>query len=405
MFVFAALFSKHKLKGLVHHFGWVPVKPRPSEKTLWLHTLSMGELIAATPILKQIRKNNPDLFIALSVTTDSGYETALKLKLFDSLFFHPLDCLPFNELALSRIKPNVYVFTDTGFWPGIIDLLYKKNIPIMLCNGRISQRSARRYLYSGTLFKETFQKIHKLYMQNSTSEKSALMLGVHKENIEVVNDPKFDALNPASTKDTEKLRKTLNLNPNTPLWIAGSTHAGEEDIILEAHKSLMAKHPSLILILAPRRMERLGRVISLLKKKNIPFTCLSNFKKLEPISVILLDKMGELRQIYSIGQIAFIGNSMKKPGGGHSLIEPLVNGLAVLHGPFVENIFDVSQMARKQGIVFQVTNSDELEQQVDTLLKNKVLQIQISEKAKNFIAQQQGSSKVIAGLIENQLKD
>jgi 3-deoxy-D-manno-octulosonic-acid transferase len=126
LFSLSALFSKHKWKGLAHHFGWVPAKTRQSEKTLWLHALSMGEVIAAAPVLKLLRGQNPDLYIALSVTTDSGYETAHKLDFIDSVFFHPLDCLPFTQLALCRINPDLYVVTDTGFWPGLIDLLHKK---------------------------------------------------------------------------------------------------------------------------------------------------------------------------------------------------------------------------------------------------------------------------------------
>jgi 3-deoxy-D-manno-octulosonic-acid transferase len=196
LFSLSALFSKHKWKGLAHHFGWVPAKTRQSEKTLWLHALSMGEVIAAAPVLKLLRGQNPDLYIALSVTTDSGYETAHKLDFIDSVFFHPLDCLPFTQLALCRINPDLYVVTDTGFWPGLIDLLHKKNAPALLFNGRISERAARRYLLAGSLFKETFQKFHRLYMQNTNGEKAALALGVSRENIEVVGDSKYDALQP-----------------------------------------------------------------------------------------------------------------------------------------------------------------------------------------------------------------
>jgi 3-deoxy-D-manno-octulosonic-acid transferase len=399
------LFSKHKWKGLVHHFGWVPAKTRLGNKTLWLHALSMGEVVAATPVLKELRKQNPELYIALSVTTDSGYSTALSLDMVDSIFFHPLDCLPFTQLALRRIDPDLYVVTDTGFWPGLIDLLHRNKIPALLINGRISERSARRYLRAGFLFKVTFQKFQRLCMQNTISEKAVLALGANPENTEVIGDPKYDALQPIPHEEKKRYRQIFKLQSETPVWIAGSTHFGEEEIILEVHQRLLIKHPNLVLILAPRRMERIEEVATLLNKGNFPFTRRSLPEQAETASVILLDTMGELAQVYSLGQLAFVGNSIVKPGGGHSLIEPISHGVAVLHGPYVENIGHVSELAHNQGLAFQVTNIEELEQKTHTLLENAPQRLEIFEKAKTFIAQQQGASKRITKVITKYLRN
>ena len=399
LFSLTTLFSRHKWKGLINHFGWVPAKTRPCKKTLWLHALSMGEVVAATPVLKLLRKQSPELYIALSVTTDSGYATARNLDFIDSVFFHPLDCLPFTQLALSRINPDLYVVTDTGFWPGLIDLLHRKNVPALLFNGRISERAVRRYLRTGSLFKETFQKFHRLCMQNTNGEKAAFALGVSREHFEVIGDSKYDALQTMTDEEKERVRQAFNLKADTPVWIAGSTHAGEEEIILNAHRQLLAKHPDLVLILAPRRMERVKEVAALLKKKNLSFARRSLLENAEPASVILLDTMGELARVYSLGQIAFVGRSLVQPGGGHSLIEPLSHGLAVLHGPYVENIGHVSEMAHQQGLAWQVANPEELEQKVHTLLKNPSHRLEISEKAKIFITQQQGAAKKMADII------
>ena len=399
LFSLTTLFSRHKWKGLIHHFGWVPAKTKPGEKTLWLYALSMGEVVAATPVLKLLRKQSPELYIALSVTTDSGYATALNLDFIDSVFFHPLDCLPFTQLALSRINPDLYVVTDTGFWPGLIDLLHRKNVPALLFNGRISDRAVQRYLRTGSLFKETFQKFHRLCMQNTNGEKAALALGVNREHFEVIGDSKYDALQTMTDEEKEQVRQTFKLKADTPVWIAGSTHAGEEEIILNAHRLLLAKHPDLVLILAPRRMERVKEVAALLKKENFSFVLRSSLENAESTSVILLDTMGELARVYSLGQIAFGGRSLVQPGGGHSLIEPLSHGLAVLHGPYVENISHVSETAHNQGLVFQMTNPEELEQKVHTLLINPSHRLEISEKAKIFIAQQQGAANKMADII------
>jgi 3-deoxy-D-manno-octulosonic-acid transferase len=397
LFSLIALSSKHKWKGLAHHFGWVPAIKKSDRKTLWLHALSMGEVVAATPVLKLVREQNPKLTIALSVTTDSGYAAALKMNVADNVFFHPLDCLPFTLLALKRINPDLHVVTDTGFWPGLIDLLYRKNIPILLFNGRISERSARRYLIAGSLFKDTFQKFHQLGMQNSNGEKAVLTLGVDQNCIEVMGDPKYDAQQPLTGEEKEQLRKTFKLEEDTPVWIAGSTHAGEEEIILNAHQQLTAEHPNLVLILAPRRIERVKEVVTLLKKKNISFTLRSLMEHAE--TVILLDTMGELAQIYSLGQVAIIGKSLVKPGGGHSLIEPLSYGLPVMHGPFIENIGHVADKARGLGLAIPVHNSKDIKEKVHSLLENKSLRQKLAEKALSFTKEQQGASEKMAETI------
>ena len=350
LYPLTTLFSKYKWKGLPHHFGWVPANSRRKGKTLWLHALSMGEVVAAAPVLKELHEKNPEVYIVLSVTTDSGYAAALKLNSVDSVFFHPLDCLPFSQLALIRINPDLFIFTDTGFWPGMIDLLYKSHCPILLFNGRLSERSARRYLRAGLIFKPTFKKLHRLCMQNTRGEKAVMLLGADPERVEVVGDLKFDALQPMTVEEKKYLRKTYKLHEETPVWIAGSTHAGEEEIILKAHEQLIAKHPNLVLILAPRRVERVKEVSALLQRKNISFVRRSLLKHKESPSVILLDTMGELTRVYALGQIAFVGRSLVKPGGGHSLIEPLSYGLAVLHGPFVENILHVSETVDSKGL-------------------------------------------------------
>jgi 3-deoxy-D-manno-octulosonic-acid transferase len=400
LFPLIALVSKHKWKGLAHHFGWAP--KTPAQQTLWLHALSMGEVMAALPVLRRVRKQNPKLYIALSVTTDSGYATALKMGVADSVFFHPLDCLPFTKLALSRINPDLYIVTDTGFWPGLIDLLHRKNIPILLFNGRISARSARRYLLAGTIFKETFRKFHRLGMQNINGGKAALALGVDQERIEVMGDPKYDALQPMTDAEKERLRQAFKLEAKTPVWIAGSTHAGEEEIILSAHRKLLTRHPTLILILAPRRLERIEEIVTLLTKQSFAFVLRSS---LEPAkTVVLLDTMGELAQVYSLGQVAFIGRSLLPPGGGHSLIEPLSYGLPVIHGPFIENIRHVADKAHNQGLAFLVQNSEDIQEKVHDILERKDLRQELTEKARSFITEEQGASEKMAETITKALR-
>ena len=403
VFTTLAVFSKHKFKFLRHHFGFVPTIKKGESKILWLHALSLGEVKAAAPVLKNLHNKNPYLKIVVSVTTDSGYEGAVEhLKIAEKIFFHPLDCLPFTYLALSRIKPDLYIVTDTGFWPGLTDQLHKQNTPQILFNGRISHRSAKGYLKAGSLFKTMFKQFNRLYMQNKNSEQAAAALGVDPDKVEVIGDPKFDSLQPLTVEDRNRLRKTFLLKEDTPVWVAGSTHTGEEEIILNAHQQLREKHPDLILILAPRRIERINEVAALLQKKNLSFARRSSLEISEP--VILLDTMGELAKVYSLGQMAFIGKSLIEPGGGHSLIEPLSHGVAVLHGPHIENIGHVADEAHTNGLAFTVHNAEEIVKTVHSLLRHKERRMELAEKAKILIEDQQGASEKMAETIQNVLR-
>jgi 3-deoxy-D-manno-octulosonic-acid transferase len=403
VFTTLAVFSKHKFKFLRHHFGFVPTIKKGESKILWLHALSLGEVKAAAPVLKNLHNKSPYLKIVVSVTTDSGYEGAVEhLKIAEKIFFHPLDCLPFTYLALSRIKPDLYIVTDTGFWPGLTDQLHKQNTPQILFNGRISHRSAKGYLKAGSLFKTMFQQFNRLCMQNKNSEQAAAALGVDPEKVEVIGDPKFDSLQPLTVEDRNRLRKTFLLKEDTPVWVAGSTHTGEEEIILNAHQQLREKHPDLILILAPRRIERINEVVALLQKKSLSFARRSSLEISEP--VILLDTMGELAKVYSLGQMAFIGKSLIEPGGGHSLIEPLSHGLAVLHGPHIENIGHVADEAHTNGLAFTVHNAEEIVKTVHSLLRHKERRMELAEKAKKLIEDQQGASEKMAETIQNVLR-
>jgi 3-deoxy-D-manno-octulosonic-acid transferase len=403
VFTILAVFSKHKFKFLRHHFGFIPKIKKGESKTLWLYALSLGEVKAAAPVLEKLHNENPHLKIVVSVTTDSGYEGAVEhLKMAENIFFHPLDCLPFTSLALSRINPDLYVVTDTGFWPGLTDQLHKQNTPQILFNGRISHRSAKGYLKAGSLFKTMFQQFDRLCMQNKNSEQAVAALGVNPNKVEVIGDPKFDSLHPLTNEGKSQLRKTFLLKEDTSLWIAGSTHVGEEEIILNAHQQLIEKHPDLILILAPRRIERINEVIALLQKKNLSFARRSSLETSKP--VILLDTMGELANVYSLGQVAFIGNSLNEPGGGHSLIEPLSYGIAVLHGPHIGNIGHVADEAHANGLAFTVHNADEIVKTVHSLLENEERRIELAEKAKKLIEDQQGASEKMAGIIQTVLR-
>ena len=409
LFTLYSLLTGKKRQGLAHHFGFVP-RPHThgdkSRKVLWVHALSRGEINAAAPILRQIREDSPNTLIAVSVTTDSGFEGAReRLPFVDHIMFHPLDCWPFIALAVNRIQPDLFVIVDTGFWPGLLHLLHKQNVPMILINGRISKKSIRRYKMFGPVSGAMFKNFSKLCMQNQQSLDAVISLGADTSRVQICGDSKLDALQPVPDTERNRIRNTLGIADGVYVWVAGSSHAGEEVIILEALKLLLTKYPDLTLILAPRRMERISEVQDLLAERNLPYLRQSQIGEGGSTNkgVIVLDTMGELANIYSIADVCFVGKSLIAPGGGHSLIEPVVQGKPVLHGPYVENIRDTADELGETGLGITVRNAQEIEAAISKLLEDESLRNELAQQAQTFIEEKKGASREIASLIREHI--
>jgi 3-deoxy-D-manno-octulosonic-acid transferase len=404
-FAVYSLVTNSKRRGLWHHFGLVPALPASSKKTLWVYALSLGEVTAAAPVLKIIHEKRPDLRLVVSVTTDTGYDGARqKIPFADQIFFHPLDCLPFTLTALNRIRPDAFVVTDTGFWPGLLDLLGQRKIPSLLFNGRISERSFRRYQQLGKFSKNLFNGFSVLCMQSQEGKDSLQTLGVDPSKLRVIGDPKFDALVEVSEKQRQGIRANLGIGATRPVWVAGSTHTGEEQIILQVFQNLKIKFSDLVLVLAPRRLERMDKVESLLRSLQIPFSRRSTFNDAPEKQVILLDTMGELGVLYSIGDVAFVGNSLMLPGGGHSLMEPVAQGKAVIYGPHIENFRQVAASLKDQGLAFPVNDAEEMENVLASFLEDTAKRTALAGKASAWIQDHRGASHRMADIILETLK-
>ncbi|MFQ5451593.1 MAG: 3-deoxy-D-manno-octulosonic acid transferase [Nitrospinaceae bacterium] len=404
VFALVSLFTRNKRRGLLDHFGRVPTTdPGDTRKTLWLHALSMGEVTAAAPVLDRVRSLRPDIRIVVSVTTDSGYDAArIQLPFADRILFHPLDCLPFTWAAVNRIRPGLFVMTDTGFWPGLLDVLFRQRIPAILFNGRISKRSYRRYQMLGSFTKEVLGKFTILCMQNPRGEEMVRSLGADPARVRVIGDPKFDALPSVSKEERERIRSRFGIAASAPVWIAGSTHEGEEEILIGVYKKLKTQFPDLAWILAPRRVERVNAVASLLHGGGIVFVKRSAIQESGapgPANVILLDTMGELAGLYAIATVAFVGRSLVAPGGGHSLIEPVAQGVPAVHGPFIENIRHMADMLYPHGLAREVKTGEEMVTALNSLLADPAHLARLADKARSLIRENQGASARMAEIL------
>jgi 3-deoxy-D-manno-octulosonic-acid transferase len=408
-FVIYSFFSRNKWRRIGDHCGLVSLSGTTKNipKTIWFHALSLGEVVGVTPTIRLLKRSRPKDRIVISVTTDSGFEAAKrKLSDVDGIFFFPLDCYVFTRTAIKNINPDLFVLVETGFWPGFIHLLNLKGVPMLLFNGRISSRSMRKYKMFSFFFSKLFNRFTMLCIQNPHSKNKLELLGVDKSRLMVVGDPKFDILPNPSQEKREKTYQKLCIAPLSMVWVAGSTHEGEEEIILDVHTKLREKFGNLILVLAPRRLERCTNVARIMMSKGINFVRRSDQlgQSGYDFSVLLLDTMGELTEVYSICNLAFVGKSLMSPGGGHNLIEPVSQGKPVLFGPFVENNQHNADELIKNGLGIQVNNAVEMEESARGWLSNKAELAKLEGKAKGFILYHQGASSRMATLIESQLK-
>ena len=407
-FTIYSLFTGKKRRGLKHHFGWVPeTVKKPGQKLVWLHALSLGEVNGAAPVLKVIREKRPNIAIAVSVTTDAGYDAAHRMLPFaDYIFFHPLDSWPFINRALNRIKPDLYVLTDTGFWPSMLMNLKERRIPPMVFNGRISEKSQKRYKQIATMVKPLLQSFAVICMQSERGRTTIQDLGAPPQRVRIVGDTKFDALQIVPDAERIRIRERLRLPRDGQVFVAGSTHEGEEKACVSAYLKLCRKFPKLSMVIAPRRLERVDEIAKYLTKENVKFVLRSEIDPRSRLqtNVILLDTLGELAKVYAIADIAFVGRSLFSPGGGHNLLEPVAQGKPVLHGPYIENNQKTASELKAQGLAFTVSDDQTLFAAVRKMLIQADELPRLRKIASEYVQNKRGSALEIAKYIVAILK-
>ncbi len=407
-FTLYSLFTGKKRRGLKDHFGWVPVtEKKPGQKLVWVHALSLGEVNGAAPVLKIIREKRPNIAIVVSVTTDAGYDAAHRMLPFvDHIFFHPLDCWPFINRALDRIKPDLYVLTDTGFWPSMLMSLKERRIPPMVFNGRISEKSQARYKQIATMVKPLLQSFAVICMQSERGRTTIQDLGAPSQRVRIVGDTKFDALQIVPDSERVRLRERFRFPHDGQVLVAGSTHEGEEKVCVEAYLKLRRKYSKLSMVLAPRRLERVAEIVKYLVKENVKFVLRSQIdpRSKPEANIVVLDSLGELSKVYALADVAFVGRSLKAPGGGHNLLEPVAQGKPVLHGPYIENNQKIAGELKAQGLAFTVADDQTMFSTVRRLLIHADELPRLRQKANAYVQSKRGSALEIAKYIVAILK-
>ena len=384
-------------RGLLLRFGILP-KDLAIDRPIWIHAVSVGEAMAVKALAAELRAIYPDKRFVISTVTPTGNKIARGLaKDGDFVTYLPFDFSFIVKSVIDKINPSFFIIAETEIWPNLISYLHKKNIPISVVNGRISDSSYRGYFMIRFLLKPILDKISLFCVQTNSDAERFKGLGVPEEKIKITGNMKFDIEDYAdSKKDYADYRKRLDLEFSGKLLVAGSTHPGEEEIILNVYKDSLSEFPYLKLLIAPRHPERAQEIANLIRKFGFEtrMISLSNSQ-----TVFILDTMGQLINYYAIADIVFVGGSLIKKGG-HNILEPASFAKPILFGPYMFNFRDIAELFLINQAAILVNNQEELKVKIKEFLGAPAQTQQMGQRAKELILDNAGATKRNAQLIK-----
>jgi 3-deoxy-D-manno-octulosonic-acid transferase len=369
------------------------------KRPIWLHAVSVGEVMAARSLIESLRRRYPLKKIALSTVTPTGNRVAKSLiQQGDLLFYLPLDLSFIVKKVVDKINPALFIVVETEIWPNLISYLYKKGVPVVLVNGRISDRSFVGYRIVKFLLRPTLEKINLFCVQTEMDFKRLLHLGVERNKIKITGNMKFDFIDYTDLKiDYTDYKLRLGLGSQEKLLVCGSTHPGEEDIILNVYKRLLETFVSLKLLIAPRHPERAKEIEKIVIKYGFCPNRISQLneqteKRTNGPTVFILDSIGELLSFYRIADIVFVGGSLVKKGG-HNILEPAYFEKPIIFGSYMFNFRDIGAIFLKNNAALLVQNSDALYKNITILLNDPLKAAELGKRARAIIFNNQGAAK------------
>jgi 3-deoxy-D-manno-octulosonic-acid transferase len=372
-------------QALPQRFGWGRAQPQP---TLWVHAVSLGEMSAAAPLIRALLEAHPQTPLVLSTATPAGRARALSLfGDIGDIRFLPYDTPGAMRRFLHRINPRVAVIMETELWPNLYRECARRGVPLLLANARLTLKSVSRYRRFAGLFRDVFSDNVLVAAQSSAD--AARFEEIGARHIRVAGNVKFD-LSADSGAAAQRQRWRTQFG-GRPIWIAGSTHAGEDEAVLDAHRQLLKAAPSALLILAPRHKERFETVAKLLQTRGFQFARRSTGEAVaDGHAVLLVDTLGELASLYPAADVAFVGGSLV-PIGGHNLLEPAALGIPVLTGPYTSNSRDVAAQLLACGAALQVSDAAQLAKELKRLLADPSARASMGSAGQQLVAANRGS--------------
>ena len=393
--------------GLGERLGRVPrrLAPQPNRPAIWIHAVSLGEVLAVSGLVEELRKRFPKHRVVISTTTDTGQKLARTRFGAESVFYFPLDFAFAVRPYLAALRPELMVIAETEFWPNLLRLAHRSGARIAIVNARISDRSWPGYRRFRHFLVKILPQIDLFLAQTAEDANRLQDIGAPSERIEVTGNLKFDMLAPLALPIVASLRACFQSNNSGPVIVSGSTVDGEERLLLHAFANVLASHPGAVMILAPRRPERFNEVAELLQVLGMKFWRRSLWSG-DPIvgGVLLLDTIGELAALYALADVAFVGGSLV-PRGGHNIIEPALHGVPVVVGTHTENFRDMVALFQSRDAV-RIVGPAELPLVLMELIASPAERESLGRRAAETLQSQMGATErtvqALAKLLEGE---
>jgi 3-deoxy-D-manno-octulosonic-acid transferase len=385
-------------RGFAERMGKVParlgVEPASSNataRTIWIHAVSLGEVLAVGRLVAEMRRAFPQHRIFVSTTTDTGQDFARKRFGEENVFYFPMDFALAIRPYLQALRPELVVLAETEFWPNFLRLAHASGARVAVVNARISDRSWPRYRRFQWALERMLGNIDLFLAQTQTDSVRLRSIGSNPRRMQITGNLKFDVNLPSPPPIVESLRHALASEGAGPVLVCGSTVEDEEPPLLKAFENLRVGHPRVVMILAPRHPERFDTVAILLQQLGIPFWRRSLWAG-ENLAggVLLVDTIGELAALYALADVAFVGGSLV-PRGGHNIIEPAQHGVAIVTGNHTENFRDIVALFQNRDAV-RIVGLAELPLTLMHLLDNDAERLALGRRAKDTIQSQTGAT-------------
>jgi len=381
------------------------------DKPIWIHALSVGEVFSSVPLVMKLKERFKDKRIVFSASTKTGFEIANKLfkKNVDSIFFFPFDLLFSVKYITGKIDPAIVIIVESDIWPNFLFEMKKRHVPVILINARLSNRSFKGYKRFSFIFNKLFLSFAKICTQSIEDTRRFMLLGIPSNMISTTGNIKFDQLyDPVSEKEIELLKQSMHIyQPVKKILMAGSTHEGEESILIDAFSRIRKNFADTVLVVVPRNPERARSVLKLCKSAGLFSILMKDFKNIdkdEKFDVIIVDVIGILKRLYAIADVAFVGGSLVALSG-HNPLEPAAFSKPIIFGQYMSDFAHISQMFVDSGGAVQVENANSLYKTIADILSDSDKARNMGEKAFRVFNANKGAVEKTLKVIECQLKN
>jgi 3-deoxy-D-manno-octulosonic-acid transferase len=409
-FLYQALRRQKYFGSLRERLGALPVSLNlDAEPSIWIHAVSVGEVLAARPLVDDLKTRYPGFRLFVSTTTSAGQELAKRqIREADGVFYFPMDFAVVVRRVLDRVRPRLLVLMEGEIWPNVLAECRRREVKTAIVNGRVSVRSFPRYRLVRPFLRGVLADVDVFCMQSDEAARRIIAMGADASRVTVTGSLKFDAaplpVVPAQGRPRDRVLRFFRLPPQRPVVVAGSTMRGEELPVLRAFRRIKTTAPQALLVIAPRHADRFIEVMHIARGEGFSVARRSELAiDAEPrADVVVLDSIGELAQLYQIATVAFVGGSLV-PTGGHNILEPAVYGRPIVFGSSMSNFAEIAELFLSSGAAVQVSDESQLEEVLSELVADPVRRASLGAAARALVDANRGAAErtltVIARLL------